>query len=88
VCFYVDGFTSMSGCVFLFYPVLNRWFFHILCKGVFSLWLVMSNVIVDVGLCVANHKSWTTSQWLNEWIWMHVSQVWMVLSAIVRQVDP
>jgi hypothetical protein len=50
-----DVFTSLSGCVFMwnvshpcpgvfFYPVWNLWFFHILCEGVFSLRLMMSNV--------------------------------------------
>jgi hypothetical protein len=35
----------------VFFPILlNLLFFRILGEGVFSLWLVMSNVVVDVGL--------------------------------------
>jgi hypothetical protein len=64
---------------------LNLWFFHILGEGVFSLWLVMSNVVVDVGLWVVNLESWTTSLWLHACVWALCD--WRCLD-IVRQVDP
>jgi hypothetical protein len=44
---YLDGelFTSLSGCVFVY--CVESVILHILGEGVFSLWLVMSDVVVD-----------------------------------------
>jgi hypothetical protein len=68
VFFYVDCFTPMSQCNFS-YCVESVILSHPVCEGVFSLWLVMSNDVVDVGLWVANLESWTTSLWFYDCMW-------------------